>query len=224
MSDSPSTSVIDAGKLSQYAESAIVEDDALVAARERADELGATSVTPAVGAMLALLSRLVGARTAVEVGTGTGVSGLWLLAGMADDAVLTTIDAESEHHRAAKSGFAAAGIGPSRTRLINGRAREVLPRLADASYDLVFLNGDVTDQPMFVGEALRLLRPGGLIIVHNASADGRVADPAQAGEAVVAAREAARLIAEDDELLPVVIPLGKGLLAAAKARQTDADE
>ena len=76
-----------------------------------------------------------------------GVSGLWLLSGMAEDGVLTTIDNEPEYQRLAKQAFSEAGIGPSRTRLISGRAQEVLTRLADDSYDLVFIDADPIDQP-----------------------------------------------------------------------------
>jgi predicted O-methyltransferase YrrM len=213
--------VIDPAVLISYAEAAIVEDEALRMARERSDELGAPSITPSVGAALSLLARLVNAKAVVEVGTGAGISALWLLNGMRTDGVLTTIDSESEYHRAAKQSFSTAGISPGRTRLINGRAAEVLPRLADGSYDMVFIDGAVTDQPRFVAEGLRLLRDGGVLVVHNASADGTVADPNSSGQEALAAREAAMLIADDDSLLPVVIPLGRGLLAAAKAPSSD---
>jgi predicted O-methyltransferase YrrM len=204
--------------LIDYAESAIVEDDALLAARARADELGAAAVAPAVGALLALLARSCDAHAVVEIGTGVGVSGLWLLNGMASDGVLTTIDPEPEHHRAARQSFAGADIASGRTRLINGTPRDVLPRLADESYDLVFVDGPLIDHPRHVTEAVRMLRPGGVVVVHNATAGGAVADPTRTEPAAVAAREAALLIADDERLLPVVIPLGAGVLAAAKAR------
>ena len=71
---------------------------------------------------------------------------------MREDGVLTTIDVEPEHQRLAKQAFTEAGIGPSRTRLISGRAQEVLTRLADESYDLVFIDADPIDQPEFVVE------------------------------------------------------------------------
>ena len=87
------------------------------------------------------------------------MSALWLLSGMREDGVLTTIDVEPEHQRIAKQAFTEAGIGPSRTRLISGRAQEVLTRLADESYDLVFIDADPVDQPDFVIEGVRLLRP-----------------------------------------------------------------
>ncbi|MCX2714847.1 O-methyltransferase [Mycolicibacterium sp. J2] len=199
-----------------HAEGSITEDDVTAAARERAVDSGAGAVTPAVGALLSVLARLTGAKAVVEVGTGAGVSGLWLLAGMREDGVLTTIDIEPEYQRLAKQAFVEAGVGPSRTRLIAGRAQEVLTRLADESYDLVFIDAAPTDQPAYVAEAVRLLRPGGAVVVHRAALGGRAGDASASDPEVSAVREAARLIAEDERFTPVLVPLGDGLLAAAR--------
>jgi predicted O-methyltransferase YrrM len=199
-----------------HAEGSITEDAVLAAARERADDIGCDAVTPAVGALLSLLARLSTGRVVVEVGTGAGVSSLWLLSGMSDDGVLTTIDIEPEHQRIAKEAFSDASIGPSRTRLISGRAQEVLTRLADDSYDLVFIDADPLDQPDYVVEGVRLLRSGGVIVVHGAAAGGRAGDPAARDAQVAAVREAARLIAENELLTPALVPLGDGLLAAVR--------
>lgn len=205
-----------ADALFAHAEASISEDALLAAARERAVDIGAGAVTPAVGALLSLLTKLSGGKAVAEVGTGAGVSGLWLLSGMSDDGVLTTIDLEPEYLRLAKQAFTEAGIGPSRTRLIGGRAQEVLTRLADASYDLVFIDADPIDQPDYVVEGVRLLRPGGVIVVHRAALGGRAGDPAARDAEVVAVREAARLIAEDERLTPALVPLGDGILAAVR--------
>lgn len=205
-----------ADRILHHAEGSISEDAIVSAARERALETGAGAVSPAVGALLSVLARLSGGKAVVEVGTGAGVSGLWLLSGMREDGVLTTIDTEPEHQRLAKQAFGEAGIGPGRTRLIGGRAQEVLTRLADASYDLVFVDATPVDQPHFVSEGVRLLRPGGVIVVHHAALDGRAGDPAASDAEVVAVREAARLIAEDERLTPVLVPLGDGILVAAR--------
>jgi predicted O-methyltransferase YrrM len=91
----------------------------------------------------------------------------------------------------------------------------VLTRLADESYDLVFIDADPADQPDFVVEGVRLLRPGGVIVVHRAALGGRAGDAKARDAEVTAVREAARLIAEDERLTPVLVPLGDGLLAAA---------
>lgn len=199
-----------------HAEASITEDAVTAAARERAVDSGAGAVTPAVGALLSVLTRLTGAKAVVEVGTGAGVSGLWLLAGMREDGVLTTIDVEPEHQRLAKQAFTEAGVGASRTRLISGRAQDVLTRLADESYDLVFVDAAPADQPQYVAEGVRLLRPGGAIVVHRAALGGRAGDASANDAEVAAVREAARLIAEDERFIPVLIPLGDGLLAAAR--------
>jgi predicted O-methyltransferase YrrM len=205
-----------AQRILEHAEGSISEDEIVAAARERALDTGAGAVTPAVGALLSLLTRLGGGRAVVEVGTGAGVSGLWLLSGMREDGVLTTIDIEPEHQRLAKQAFAEAGIGPGRTRLIAGRAQEVLTRLADESYDLVFIDATPADHPHFVVEGIRLLRPGGAIVVHHAGLDGRAGDPAAHDPEVTAVREATRLIAEDERLTPVLVPLGDGVLVAVR--------
>ncbi|MEI6251439.1 MAG: O-methyltransferase [Mycobacteriaceae bacterium] len=205
-----------ADRILAHSEGSISEDAIVTAARERAVDAGAGAVTPAVGALLSLLTRLSGGKAVVEVGTGAGVSGLWLLSGMREDGVLTTIDIEPEHQRLAKQAFSEAGIGPGRTRLIGGRAQDVLTRLADGSYDLVFIDAAAADQPDFVVEGIRLLRPGGVIVVHHAALDGRAGDPGAHDAEVSAVREAARLIAEDERFTPVLVPLGDGILIAAR--------
>lgn len=205
-----------ADALLAHAEASMSEDAVLAAARDRAGEIGVASISAAVGALLALLTKLSGGKAVVEVGTGAGVSGLWLLSGMGEDGVLTTIDIEPEHQRTAKQAFGDAGIGPSRTRFISGRAQEVLTRLADESYDLVFVDADPIDQPGYVLEAVRLLRAGGVVVLHRAALGGRAGDPTANDAEVIAVREAARLIAEDERLTPALIPLGDGLLAAVR--------
>lgn len=220
--DDPEISRVDdpgtrrAERILAHAEGSISEDAIVTAARERAVDAGAGAVTPAAGALLGLLARLSGGRAVVEVGTGAGVSGLWLLSGMRDDGVLTTIDIEPEHQRLAKQAFTEAGIGPGRTRLIAGRAQEVLTRLADESYDLVFFDAAPADQAHFVAEGVRLLRPGGVMVLHHAALDGRAGDPAAHDGDVTAVREATRLIAEDERFTPVLVPLSDGILVAVR--------
>lgn len=214
--DSLSGVQTNADRILTHAENIVVEDDELAAARDRAEDLGADPVSPSVGAALAMFARMLDAKTVVEIGTGAGVSGLWLLHGLREDGVLTTIDSEPEHQRAAKIAFREAGIVASRTRLINGRALDVLPRLADSGYDMVFVDATPADHPHFVREGVRLLRPGGVIVLHNALLDGRVADPAARDATVLAVREATRAVSDDERLAPVVLPLGDGLLCAVR--------
>ncbi len=132
---------------------------------------------------------MLDARAVVEIGTGTGVSGLWLLRGMRADGVLTTVDIEAEHQRLARESFTEAGIPHQRARTIAGAALDVLPRLTDGHYDLVFCDGDKHEYAAYLDEALRLLRPGGVVAFDNALWHDRVADPAQRDEETVAIRE-----------------------------------
>jgi predicted O-methyltransferase YrrM len=156
------------------------------------------------------------AKAVVEVGTGTGVSGVWLLRGMRPDGILTTIDLETEYQRAARRVFAEAGFAPSRTRIISGRALDVLPRLADGVYDLIFVDHDVTEYADCLTAAGRLLRPGGLLILGSALAGGRVTDPAVRDLDTVAVREVVKGLREADDWIPAVLPVGDGLLCAAR--------
>jgi predicted O-methyltransferase YrrM len=199
-----------------YAESFVVEDDVLAGARERARELGCVPIGPAGGATLRVLAAATGARSVVEVGTGAGVSGLYLLGGMAPDGVLTTIDVEGENQRAAKEAYTDAGIAPARYRLINGSAGEVLPRLRDGAYDLVFVDADKAAYPAYYEQALRLLRTGGVVAFDNALWHDRVADPAQRDAETNVLRDLGRTVREDDRLVSVLLAAGDGLLVAAK--------
>jgi predicted O-methyltransferase YrrM len=199
-----------------FVDAYVAEDGVLASARGQADEFGVTPVSAGAGAALRLIAAASNARAVVEVGTGTGVSGLWLLRGMRADGVLTTIDVEAEHQRIARRVFAAAGLAPSRTRIIAGRALDVLPRLADAAYDLVLVDHDPTEYASAVTAAARLLRPGGVLVLGGALAGGRVADPALRDPETVALREVVKMLRDADEWTPALLPVGEGLLCAAR--------
>lgn len=199
-----------------YTENFIAEDEVTAAARARGDELGCVPISPAGGATLRMLAALVGAKAVVELGTGAGVSGLWLLAGMRADGVLTTVDTEPEHQRAARQAFNEAGVGTGRYRLINGAAGEVLPRLTDGVYDMVYVDADKTGYADYFEQAVRLLRPGGVVAFDNALWHDRVADTARRDADTVALREVGRAVRDDDRVLPALLPVGDGLLVAVK--------
>ncbi len=199
-----------------YAESFALEDDITAAARDRGRELGCTPIGPAGGATLRMLAAATQAHSVVEVGTGAGVSGLYLLAGMTDDGVLTSVDIEGEHQRAAKEAFGEAGIATTRYRLINGSAAEVLPRLREESYDIVFVDADKSAYGVYYEQALRLLRPGGVMAFDNALWHDRVADPSQRDPDTVTLRDLSKTVRDDNRLLATLLPVGDGLLVATK--------
>ena len=189
----------------------VIEPDHIARARQHARELGATPVSAPVGAQLAFLAAATGARSIIELGTGAGVSGLWLLHG-APDATLTTIDSEPEHLGAAREAFQAARIPSSRVRWITGRAAEVLPRMNEAAYDLVLVDADPEHVIDYVEHGLRLARPGGVVLVPRVLAGGRVADPVQRDDLTTAYRTLLRETQESPAVVAALAPIGEGLL------------
>jgi predicted O-methyltransferase YrrM len=206
-----------------YIDEFVPEDESLLAARRNAYEVGgAVPVTPVTGATLRFLAAAISAKSVVEIGTGCGTSGIWLLRGMRTGAVLTSVDVEPEHQRLARVAFVDAGFGSGRYRLISGRALEVLPRLADGAYDLVFCDADLQEYPEYLAAALRLLRPGGIVAFDGAlRADPVLADAVPADSALpdpeaAAISEVREQVRVDERLVPLLLPIGDGLLAAVK--------
>lgn len=199
-----------------YAEEFVSEPEVVERARVRGEQLGCTPVGPGTGPALQLLTAATRARAVVEIGTGAGSSGLWMLAGMPSDGVLTTIDIKAEHQSAARRAYADAGIPPARTRIITGNALQVMGRLADGSYDIVFVDGHKSDYPAYVEAATRLLRPGGLLLIDNMLWHDRVADPAVRDETTVVLRNLGKQLRDDPDWTTSMLPVGDGLFAAVK--------
>src|SRR5699024_9668608 len=143
-------------------------------------------------------------------------SGLWLLQGMAPDGVLTSIDVEPEHQRLAKKAYAEAGVAPQRTRVISGDATQVLPRLNDATYDMVLIDADKPNYPLYAEHGIRVLRSGGILALDNMLWHDKVADPAARDEATTVLRDLGKTLREDDRLVPALLPVGDGLFVAVK--------
>lgn len=193
------------------------EDEPLLTARGNAERMGgAVPVSAVTGAALRFLAAAIGARAAVEIGTGYGTSGIWLLRGMRPGSVLTSVDLEPEHHAMAKAVFAAAGFGSNRYRLITGRALEVLPRLADGAYDLVFCDADKREYPEYLAAALRLLRPGGIVAFDNALLADQGQNLAHRDPDTAAMGELLEQVGTAADLVPLLLPIGCGLLTAVK--------
>jgi predicted O-methyltransferase YrrM len=199
-----------------YVEDFLPEDEPLRDARLRGEDVGAPPIGPAGGATLRFLAATINARTVVELGSGCGVSGIWLLRGMRSDGVLTSVDIEPENQRLAKEAYTEAGFTASRTRMISGRALDVLPRLNDAAYDMIFCDAVKQEYPDYLTAAVRVLRPGGIVAFDNALWQERVADPTQRDPDTVALREVGRMVRDDDRLMPLLLPVGDGLLCALK--------
>jgi predicted O-methyltransferase YrrM len=188
----------------------IVEDEPLLTARASAADIGGTvPVAPSAGAALRFLATAIGARAVVEIGTGCGSSGIWLLRGMRTGGVLTSVDTEPEYHRMARKAFTQAGFAANQARLILGRAADVLPRLSDGAYDLVFCDADQAAYPEYLTAGLRLLRAGGIIVFNDVLSPG-------AGPTSDGTRELADAIGEDERLVSLLLPVAGGIIAAIK--------
>ncbi|BDS48754.1 O-methyltransferase [Rhodoluna sp. KAS3] len=199
----------------KFAEDFVTEPEVFREARIRADEMGIECITPAVGSQLALVASALGAKAIVEAGTGTGISGLWLLNG-APNAVLATIDSDPEAQIAARKAFAEAGIPANHTRVISGRAIDVMSNMADAAYDLVFLDADRDTLEDQLHEASRLLRPGGVLAIAHALWRDRVPDPAMRDDATAIYRDVLRFFVNNSDFVSALSPSGDGLLMASK--------
>ena len=203
------------GDMNSFAESFAHEDYFMQQARRNGQEISASDPTPAVGKFLKFSVNLLNAKSVVEIGTGSGVGGLWLLSGMPSDAVLTTIDSEREHSKIAKTIFDEADVAPTRYRIITGKLIEVIGKLADNSYDLIVIR-PALDLFDMVHESYRLLKSGGLLVINQALSGGKVADPTQRDPESIARRDAIKVVKEDERWAASLIPIGAGVLVANK--------
>lgn len=195
----------------RFAAETTVEPETIARARAHALEIGANPISPPVGAQCGVLAAATGALNIVEIGTGGGVSGLWLLHG-SPRATLTTIDIEPEHLAVARRSFADAKVPPARARFITGRAADVLPRMNEASYDIVLVDADADGVIEYVEHGLRLVRPGGMVLVPRVLAGGAVADPVRRDDVTRAYRSLIQETQSSPAVLGALSIVGEGLL------------
>lgn len=204
----------------RFVQESTVEPEHIARARAHALELGAAPISAAVGAQTAVIAAASRALNIVELGTGGGVSGLWLLHG-SPRATLTTIDNEPEHLGAARSAFIDARILAARARFITGRASHVLPRMNEASYDIVFIDADPEGVIEYVEHGLRLVRAGGTVLIPRVLANGAVADPVRRDAVTTAYRSLIQEIQSSPAVIGALSTTGEGLLQLT-TRPTDA--
>ena len=202
-----------------YADEWLDESEQIRAARAKASELGCTPVAPSTAHTLRLLAKAINAESVVEVGTGAGVSGAALLSGMSSEGVLTSIDNEADVQRLARETLSNLGYDHIRARLITGRALDVLPRLTEGVYDLVFIDGDRTEYPAALTLAKRLLREGGLVAFDSILTEGSIGDSSSRNPEAVALRDVAHALRDDDTWVPALLTVGPGMLVAIKVAE-----
>lgn len=188
-----------------------------VLARLRADTASmpnaSMQIAPEQGAFMAMLVQLTDARRILEIGTFTGYSSTVMALALPEDGRITCLDVSREWTDRARQAWADAGVA-DRVELRVGPAVETLAQLEDGSFDLAFIDADKTGYDAYYTGCLRVVRPGGLILIDNVLQSGRVADPAADDENVRAIRALNERIAADQRVDLVLLPLADGLTMA----------
>jgi predicted O-methyltransferase YrrM len=186
-----------------------LEDDLLRSARRATVEAGLPdiAVTATQGRMLQLLARSVGSRAILEIGTLGGYSTIWLGRALLPGGRLVSLEIDPACAAVARANLAAAGL--ARTCDVRlGAALDLLPEVAAASpsaFDFVFIDADKPGIPVYFDWALRLARPGGLIVVDNVVRGGAVRDAASRDERVIGARTLVESLADEPRVLATVV-------------------
>ncbi|MGC5161321.1 O-methyltransferase [Rhodococcus sp. BL-253-APC-6A1W] len=178
----------------------IGDDPALDAALEANAEAGLRpiDVAPVQGKFLYLLARIRGARRVLEIGTLGGYSAIWLARAVGESGHVTTLEYEPRHAEVARANLDQAGVG-ARVDIRVGAALDTLPHL-EGPFDLVFIDADKENNSNYVREALRLSRPGTVIVVDNVVRAGAISDPEDDDSKVRASRELLAVLAAEPRL------------------------
>jgi predicted O-methyltransferase YrrM len=176
-------------------------DPALEEALRASSEAGLPSIAVSAtqGKFLHLLARAIGAKRILEVGTLGGYSAIWLARALPADGRLVTLEYDPKHARVAKSNLARAGVAGI-VEVIVGRALDSLPTLAARGagpFDLIFIDADKTGYPDYLPWAIKLSRPGSVIIADNVVRKGAVVDGASTDANVQGVRRFAELLAAE---------------------------
>lgn len=199
-----------------YAEEHAGPDSLAEQAAALGADLGLEPLSEGTAAALTVLAAAAQARSMVCIGLRTGLGAAALLRGAAQEAVLTGIDASADSVSAARQLLQAQGAASSRTRLITGKADQVLPRLTSEGYDIVLIDTDAQDAPGYSEQGLRLLHSGGLLMVSNALDEDRVPRPAVRDATTQAMRQVEAGLKENEAVVSALLPTGTGLLVAVK--------
>ena len=170
-------------------------------------------IGPEQGAFMALLVRVTGARRLLEIGTFTGYSSTVMALALPDGGRITCCDVSREWTDRARRAWADAGVA-DRVDLHLGPAASTLERLEPGSYDLAFIDADKPGYDGYYEACLRLVRPGGVILLDNMLQGARVADASANDDSVVAIRALNEKIAADERVEMVLLPLADGLTLA----------
>jgi caffeoyl-CoA O-methyltransferase len=199
--------------VSDYVSALFAPEDAVLATlREEADRTGLPpiAISADTGRLLQVLLRAIGARRVLEVGTLGGYSAIWMARALGEGGSLISIEKEAGHAEFAQRHLERAGLDAD-VRIMVGKALDLLPMFDGQKFDAVFLDADKEPLPTYLDWALRLLRPGGVVIADNALWGGKVIDPANDEESTRAVREFNRRLATDPRLTSIIVPTHDGV-------------
>ena len=176
MSQQPTPADVD-----EFLDATVLEDDpVLSAALEASDAAGLPkiAVSPQQGKFLSLLVAATGARRILEIGTLGGFSTIWLARGAGPDGRVTTLEYEPKHAEVARANLDRAGVG-DRVEVLVGAALDTLPNVTGGPFDLVFIDADKENNPGYLEWAVKLTRPGSVIVVDNVIREGGILSPGE---------------------------------------------
>lgn len=199
-----------------YCDEVVEENEIFQQARLDAQEIGCFCPSPASGKLLSVLAHMLSAKSAVIVGTGGGITGLYLMAGMDESGTITNIDTDPEHIQVTRMAFTASKIRTSRTRFITGASAQALSKISDESYDMVVLSKDFDNFTEILTQGIRLVKSAGALVVLNALYKDEVADPTKRNVQATNLRSAISEIVNRDDLYSTILPVGEGVLLVTK--------
>ena len=195
-------------------------DDAFLAslrAAARDAGLPPISIAPEQASFLQILLRAAAAKEVVEVGTLGGYSAIAMARALPPGGQVRTIESEERHAAFARAWIARSDVA-DRVRVHHGKGMDVLPSFEPDSADAAFLDADKASYPDYLGESLRIVRKGGLVMVDNAFAFGQLLDRHPRDREVEAVRAFNEVMARDDRLQSVIVPIGDGVWVGVRLR------
>lgn len=206
--------------LRSFIESTSEVSEALTSARAHAEEYGLPVPDESTGQLLSTLAAVSSGTTsrpqAVAITPAASVVGLYLLAGMSENGILTCIDPEAEHQASAKQTFRDAGYSSSRGRFLPSRPLDIMGRLANDTYQVIYAEVPALDMPALVKAAWPLLHQHGTLVLANSLLDGTVADSSRTDRDTAAAREADEIARSLEGAAVTRLPYGAGLTLVTK--------
>jgi predicted O-methyltransferase YrrM len=193
-------------EVDEYLDDTMLDDDpVLSAALEDSDAAGLPKIAVSAqqGKFLSLLAAATGARRILEIGTLGGFSTIWLARGAGPAGRVTTLEYEPKHAEVARANIDRAGVG-DRVEVIVGAALDTLPSVTGGPFDLVFIDADKENNPGYLDWAVKLTRPGSVIVVDNVIREGAILSPGE-DAVLVGTRKVLELMGEHPQLDTAVL-------------------